>query len=273
MNEIKERLDIILKDDGYFESREKAQIAVKQGLVKVCGVVCKTPSKKFVKDNKLKIEISNTANRYVSRGALKLEKAINYFNITLKDKIAIDVGASTGGFSDVMLQNGIDKIYCVDVGTNQLHPKIRNSQKIVVYEKTDFRDIRKENVKDVSFVTVDVSFISLEKIIPKINELFSKEKIEIVCLVKPQFECGKEIAKKYKGVIKDKRVHQLVLNKIISCWENFGFRVKGLTTSPITGGDGNIEYLMYIFNNTNSNNNDENEINIENEIKKAFLKR
>lgn len=241
----KQRLDVLLKENNFFESREKAKQAILSEKIKISGKICTNPAQKFVWNNNLEIEIIGEPNKYVSRGAYKLEKAISFFNVDVKDKIAVDIGASTGGFSDVLIQNGIKKIYCIDVGKNQLHDKIRNSSKTIVYEQTDFRTINQDLVSDASLIVIDVSFISIAPIIYKIKQLFFNKEIYVVSLIKPQFECGIEVAKKYRGVIKNKNIHKEVINKVIDLWNQNGFNILNLTYSPIKGGDGNIEYLLY----------------------------
>ena len=161
------RLDCLLKDNGFFESREKAKQAIINNLIKVNGEIVNDASKKF--NNEIIVEVLGEPNKYVSRGAKKLEKALTVFNIDVKNKVATDIGSSTGGFSDVLLQNGIKKVYCIDVGKDQLHPKIRNSEKTVVMEETDFRDIDKNMIKDTNLIVIDVSFISIEPIVKKIK--------------------------------------------------------------------------------------------------------
>jgi len=251
MENEKLRLDTLLKERNFFESREKAKNAIINGNIKISGKICNNPSKKFGVEEKLNIEIVGEPDKYVSRGAYKLEKAIKYFNIDISKKIATDIGSSTGGFSDVLLQNNIRKIYCIDVGKNQLHPKIRQSKKIVVYEQTDFRTIDGNLIKDSEIIVIDVSFISIEPIIKKIKEIFYDKPLCVVSLIKPQFECGIDIARKYKGIIKNKIVHKDVLRKVIRLWEENGFEVINLTFSPIKGGDGNVEYLLHTTLNKN----------------------
>ena len=258
------RLDILLKEKGLFESREKAKQAILNSLIKINGKVVTDSSKKF--DLSINVEVLGEPNKYVSRGAKKLEKALDVFNIDVKNKVATDIGSSTGGFSDVLLQNGIKKIYCIDVGKDQLHSKIRNDEKTVVMEETDFRDIDKNIIKDTNLIVIDVSFISIESIVKKIKDCFDNKNVEVVSLIKPQFECGKDIAKKYKGVIKNKLEHKNIINKVLSFWFNNGFSVKGITVSPITGGDGNIEYLLY----TTTEKIQSIKINIESLVENAF---
>ncbi len=244
----KQRLDNILKDLNIFESREKAQKAIKQGQVKVNGKVYTSPSQKFDVLSQEQIEIQEEANKYVSRGAFKLVKALETFNISVSGKIATDIGSSTGGFSDVLLQNNIKKIYAIDVGKNQLHEKIKSNKKVVSMEETDFRTIKKSQIAGTNLVVIDVSFISILPIIQKLKELFKNAEVEIISLIKPQFECGKDIAKKYKGVIKDPKIHKQIIKNVLSFWQENGFKIKDITVSPIKGGDGNIEYLLYTAN-------------------------
>ena len=165
------------------------------------------------------------------------------FNISLDNKIMIDIGSSTGGFSDCALQNKINKIYAIDVGTGQFNKSLLESKKINLYEQTDFRKIDNNIIKDANIATIDVSFISVTKLTEKLGELTNLK--EIVCLIKPQFECGLEVANKYKGVPLNKEVHREVINKVINSFKNINFNLKDLTYSPIKGGDGNIEYLAY----------------------------
>ena len=242
------RLDTLLKALSLFESREKAQSAIKNGLVKVNGQVCTSASKKFESLSKNQVEIQEEANKYVSRGAYKLEKALEVFQVSAKDKIATDIGSSTGGFSDVLLQNGIKKIYAIDVGKNQLHEKIKSNKKVVSMEETDFRTIKKSQIAGTNLVVIDVSFISILPIIQKLKELFKNSQVQIISLIKPQFECGKDLAKKYKGVIKDPKLHKQIILQVLSYWQQNGFVIKDITPSPIKGGDGNTEYLLLTQN-------------------------
>ena len=187
------------------------------------------------------IEIQGEILEYVSRGGLKLAKAIEEWNITLKGKIMIDIGSSTGGFSDVALRNDVSKIYAIDVGKDQFDKELSKNPKVVLYEQTDFREINSDLIKDATFATIDVSFISVCKIIPKLASLSNIK--EVVCLIKPQFECGKEIADKYKGVIKDEEARQEAVERVIKEFKENSFNSKGVINSPIQGGDGNVEYL------------------------------
>ena len=233
-----DRLDTILVKKGLIESRTRAKNEIENGNVLVNGVV-ETKSSKKVSEEDI-IEINNQFD-YVSRGALKLHKALDTFNISLNDKIMLDIGSSTGGFCDVALRNNIKKIIAVDVGKNQFHEKLRNNPKIELHEETD---IRKFEIKEnIDIVTIDISFISVTKIINKLSEIDSLK--EIVLLIKPQFECGKEIADKYKGIPINKEVHFEAINNIINEFSKINFNIQNLTYSPIKGGSGNIEYLSY----------------------------
>ena len=189
------------------------------------------------------IEIKGEKLKYVSRGGLKLEKAIHEFNIDLKGKILLDIGSSTGGFSDCAIQNGINEIYAIDVGSNQFDKRLRENDKIHLYENTDFRNIDNTIISRCDIASIDVSFISVTKLMSKLESLNNLK--EIVCLIKPQFECGKDIADKYKGVPLNKEVHENIILNIINSFMNIGFMINGLTYSPIKGGNGNIEYLAY----------------------------
>lgn len=254
------RLDIELVNRGIFESRSKAQNEIKNGNV-YCNNKCITKSS-FNVISEDKIEIKGNTLKYVSRGGLKLEKAIKEFNISLNNKIMIDIGSSTGGFSDCALQNGINKIYAIDVGTNQFNKNLLESNKICLFEQTDFRKIDNNIIKDANITTIDVSFISVTKLIEKLGQLSNQN--EIICLIKPQFECGLEIANKYKGVPLNKEVHKKVIIEVINAFKKIDFNLKNLTYSPIKGKDGNIEYLAYFKKEKASN------ISVCNVIDRAF---
>ena len=243
------RLDNELIDKGFFKTKSKAQQAIKSGIIYCNG-------KQIVKcgyevSNLTNIEIKGEVLKYVSRGGLKLEKALNLWNIKLKGKVMLDIGSSTGGFSDCAIQNEIEKIYAIDVGTDQFDKELAKNPRIQLFEKTDFRNIEEKIIEDADIITIDVSFISVVKLIEKISTLINVK--EIVCLIKPQFECGEEIADKFKGIILDKQVHKEVILKIINSFANIGFNCVGITFSPIKGGDGNIEYLAYFKNITSDN--------------------
>ncbi len=254
------RIDIELVKRGIFETRNKAQNEIKNKIV-YCNNVCITKPSFDVTDTDI-IEIKGEKLKYVSRGGLKLEKAIKEFNINLNDKILIDIGSSTGGFSDCAIQNGIKKVYAIDVGTNQFDKNLRQNNKINLYENTDFRNIDNNIINDANIASIDVSFISVTKLTSKLKELTNLS--EIICLIKPQFECGKEVSDKYKGVPLNKEVHSTVINKVIESFKENDYYINNLTSSPIKGGNGNIEYLAYF------KRNNESKIDINEVINEAF---
>lgn len=244
---MKERLDVLLVERGFFTSREKAKAVIMAGEVFVDGEREDKAGTKF--DTSVSIEVKGKILKYVSRGGLKLEKAILHFKIDLADKICMDIGSSTGGFTDCMLQNGARKVYAIDVGTNQLAWKLREDSRVVSMEKTNFRYVTPDRIPDViDFASVDVSFISLDKILPTAFELLS-EKAEMVCLIKPQFEAGREKVGK-KGVVREPAVHTEVILRVMEVVREIGFRILGLQFSPVKGPEGNIEYLLYIRKDT-----------------------
>ncbi len=255
------RIDIELVKRGIFETRNKAQNEIKNKIV-YCNNVCITKPAFDVTDTDI-IEIKGEKLKYVSRGGLKLEKAIKEFNIDLKDKILIDIGSSTGGFSDCALQNGIKKVYAIDVGTDQFDKTLRLNNKINLYENTDFRNIDNNIINDANIASIDVSFISVTKLTNKLKELTNLK--EVICLIKPQFECGKEISDKYKGVPLNKEVHKSVIENVIKSFKDNNYYINSLTSSPIKGGNGNIEYLAYFKRDKERN------INIEEVVNKAFF--
>lgn len=254
------RIDIELVKRGIFETRNKAQNEIKNKIV-YCNNVCITKPAFDVTDTDI-IEIKGEKLKYVSRGGLKLEKAIKEFNINLNDKILIDIGSSTGGFSDCAIQNGIKKVYAIDVGTDQFDKNLRQNNKVNLYENTDFRNIDNNIINDANIASIDVSFISITKLTNKLKELTNLK--EIICLIKPQFECGKELSDKYRGVPLNKEVHSTVINKVIESFKENDYYINNLTSSPIKGGNGNIEYLAY-FKRDNEKN-----IDIEKVINEAF---
>lgn len=240
---MKKRLDVLVFEKGFAESREKAKAIIMSGIVYVNNQKADKPGVSY--DENLVVEVRGDSLKYVSRGGYKLEKAMNSFPITLNDKVTMDIGASTGGFTDCMLQNGAKKVYSVDVGYGQLAWKLRNDERVVNLERTNMRYVTEEQVSDkIDFFSVDVSFISLKLILPVARELMS-ENGEGVCLIKPQFEAGRENVGK-NGVVRDKNVHIAVVDMIIDFCLNNGFDVLGLDFSPIKGPQGNIEYLIYI---------------------------
>ncbi len=239
----KTRLDIAVFERGLAPSREKAKALIMAGIVYVNNQKSDKAGRE-VKDDDV-IEVRGSTLKYVSRGGLKLEKAMECFPITLDDKICMDVGASTGGFTDCMLMNGAKKVYSVDVGYGQLAWKLRTDERVVNLERTNFRYATREQIPDeIDFSSVDVSFISLKHILPNLSMLLSKNG-SAVCLIKPQFEAGREKVGK-KGVVSDLSTHLEVVEKVISLALENGFSVKGLEFSPIKGPEGNIEYLIYL---------------------------
>ena len=245
---MKERLDVLLVNGGFAPSREKAKVIIMSGKVFVNGQREDKAGSTFDPE-KITIEVKGSTLRYVSRGGLKLEKALKEFPLTVDGKICMDIGASTGGFTDCMLQNGAKKVYSVDVGHGQLDWKLRNDERVVCMEKTNFRYMQPQDIDDVlDFASVDVSFISLTKILLPARRLLSYQG-EMVCLIKPQFEAGRDKVGK-KGVVREKKVHEEVIRKIIVFAQMVGFSVLDLAFSPIKGPEGNIEYLIYIRRNT-----------------------
>lgn len=254
------RIDIELVKRGIFETRNKAQNEIKNKIV-YCNNICITKPAFDVTENDI-IEIKGEKLKYVSRGGLKLEKAIKEFNIDLKDKTLIDIGSSTGGFSDCALQNEIKKVYAIDVGTDQFDKNLRLNNKINLYENTDFRNIDNNIINDANIASIDVSFISVTKLTSKLKELTNLK--EVICLIKPQFECGKEISDKYRGVPLNKEVHKSVIENVIKSFKDNNYYINNLTSSPIKGGNGNIEYLAYFKRDK------ERSINVEEVVNKAF---
>lgn len=242
---MKKRLDILVYENGFTDSREKAKAVIMAGQVYVDNQKADKCGQTY--DENCKIEVRGSTQKYVSRGGLKLEKAINNFDLDLNGKIAMDIGASTGGFTDCMLQNGAVKVYSIDVGYGQLAWKLRNDERVVNLERTNMRKVTREQVPDeIDFFSVDVSFISLRLILPVARNLMAQN-AQAVCLIKPQFEAGREKVGK-KGVVRDPQVHVEVVKGIFDfCLEN-GFDVLNLDFSPIKGPEGNIEYLIHLQN-------------------------
>ena len=240
---MKERLDVLLVNRGLAPSREKAKAMIMEGNVFVDQQREDKAGASF--DVEAKIEVRGNTLKYVSRGGLKLEKAMTHFGITLDGKVCMDIGASTGGFTDCMLQNGAVKVYAVDVGYGQFAWKLRQDERVVCMEKTNIRYVTPEDIADrLDFASVDVSFISLTKVLGPARALLT-DNGEMACLIKPQFEAGREKVGK-KGVVCDKAVHEEVIEKVISFAMEIGFDVLNLEYSPIKGPEGNIEYLVYI---------------------------
>jgi len=246
---VKNRLDIILTEKKLAESREKAKAIIMTGIVYVDNQKCDKPG--TMVDDSQTIEVRGKTLPYVSRGGLKLEKAKDVFSISFEDMVCMDAGASTGGFTDVMLQGGAKKVYAVDVGYGQLAWKLRNDPKVINLERTNIRYITEEQIPEaLDFASADVSFISLYHVIPVVYRLL-KEKGTSVMLIKPQFEAGREKVGK-KGVVRDINVHIEVMEKIIGLAKDAGFGILGLDFSPVKGPEGNIEYLIYLQKNGDS---------------------
>lgn len=241
----KERLDVLLVKRNLAESREKAKAIIMSGIVYVDGQKEDKAGTTFAES--VNIEVRGHTLRYVSRGGLKLEKAMTHFGVELNGRICMDVGASTGGFTDCMLQNGAVKVYSVDVGHGQLDWKLRNDERVVCMEKTNIRYVTPEDIPDrIDFASIDVSFISLTKVLGPVKALL-KDEGQIVCLIKPQFEAGREKVGK-KGVVREKSVHLEVIDMVIRFAVSIGFEIKNLEFSPIKGPEGNIEYLLHLQN-------------------------
>lgn len=239
------RLDVYLYEQGYFDSRESAKRNIMAGNVTVNGQVVDKAGTKVKEDDQISVKQKECP--YVSRGGMKLEKAMARFDIDLKDKVAMDVGASTGGFTDCMLQNGAKKVYAIDVGYGQLDWKLRSDPRVESMERTNFRYLEFEKINEqVDFMVMDVSFISVTKLIDGMG-LFLKPHAQAVVLIKPQFEAGKDKVGKH-GIVKDEKVHKEVLENIMNTFIEKGWTPRGLDYSPIKGAKGNIEYLLLLEN-------------------------
>lgn len=244
----KERLDKYLTDLGYFETKSKAAAAILAGHVKINDEYITKSGYQISPDKEYDIQVKSMP--YVSRGGFKLKKALDTFPVEVKDRICFDAGASTGGFTDCLLQNGAKFVYAVDVGYGQLDWKIRSSEKVKTIERTnlkicDFNDIYTENEPLADLLVSDLSFISLTKVFENLKKLLNPDFHEMICLIKPQFEAGKEKVEK-GGVVKDKKVHEEVIHNVLDCATALGYSVKGLTFSSIKGPSGNIEYLVWL---------------------------
>ena len=239
---MKERLDVLLVERGLFTSREKAKASIMAGIILVDGQVSDKAGTMI--DTEALITVKENICPYVSRGGLKLEKSMNLWNIDLTDNVCMDIGASTGGFTDCMLQKGASKVYAVDVGYGQLDYKLRNDSRVVNMEKCNIRYVDVDTIDPLDFISIDVSFISLKLVFPVASKLL-KDEGRLVCLVKPQFEAGKEQVGK-KGIVRDKKVHREVIENVIKYALESKLKPSGLTFSPVKGAKGNIEYLLYI---------------------------
>ncbi len=241
----KERLDVLMVQRNLAESREKAKALIMSGIVYVNGQKEDKAGTSF--EETVQIEVRGSTLKYVSRGGLKLEKAMSRFGVQLAGKVCMDVGASTGGFTDCMLQNGAVKVYAVDVGHGQLAWKLRNDDRVICMEKTNIRYVTPEDIGDrIEFSSIDVSFISLTKVLGPVKQLLT-DNGQVVCLIKPQFEAGREKVGK-KGVVREKSVHLEVIEMVSDYARSIGFGILGLEFSPIKGPEGNIEYLLYLQN-------------------------
>lgn len=252
-NSKKIRLDLALVERGLFDSRQEAQTAIMDGAVIVNKVKCTKSGTSVSENDSIELRPGFTKQRYVSRGGLKLEKAIDVFRVSPKDRICLDVGASTGGFTDCLLKNGAAKVYAIDVGYGQLDWSLRTNPRVVVMERVNARYLSRaelygeDQCKDneiADLAVIDCSFISLEKILPAVKDLLNPDRSEIICLIKPQFEAGKGAVK--KGVVRDPKVHSDVLNRIANFVSNLKLLPTACTFSPIRGPKGNIEYLMLL---------------------------
>lgn len=241
----KERLDVLMVQRNLAESREKAKALIMSGIVYVNGQKEDKAGTSF--EETVQIEVRGSTLKYVSRGGLKLEKAMSRFGVQLAGKVCMDVGASTGGFTDCMLQNGAVKVYAVDVGHGQLAWKLRNDDRVICMEKTNIRYVTPEDIGErIEFASIDVSFISLTKVLGPVKQLLT-DNGQVVCLIKPQFEAGREKVGK-KGVVREKSVHLEVIEMVSDYARSIGFGILGLEFSPIKGPEGNIEYLLYLQN-------------------------
>lgn len=239
----RQRLDNFLVENNYVQTRSKAQSLIMSGCVYINNQKAIKAGEQIKGDEQ--IEVRGSSLKYVSRGGLKLEKSITAFDLDLHGKTCMDIGASTGGFTDCMLQNGAAKVYSIDVGYGQMAWKLRNDDRVINMERKNFRYITKNDIpEEIDFFSVDVSFISLELILPSAFDLLKTDGCA-VCLIKPQFEAGKDKVGK-KGVVRDSSVHKEVIDKVFGFTRNIGFKIYGLDFSPIKGPEGNIEYLMFI---------------------------
>lgn len=256
MNVKKERADVLLVEEGLFETREKAKRAIMAGIVYRADTRVDKPGEKIPVDSELRIKGETLP--YVSRGGLKLEKALKVFDFKVKDKLMLDIGASTGGFTDCALQNGAKHSYALDVGYNQLAWKLRSDDRVTVMERTNFRHVTPADFNEglAEFATIDVSFISLKLILPVLRTVLVPNG-DVMTLIKPQFEAGKEQVGK-KGIIRDPKIHAAVVNEILTFAQGIGYTIRGLDYSPITGGEGNIEFIAHLTWTGNENEPGEN---------------
>ena len=241
---IKKRLDVLLTEQRYAETRSKAQAIIMAGQVYVNGQKADKPGTSY--EENVQIEVRGVSCPYVSRGGLKLEKALRDFGIQPDGYVCSDSGASTGGFTDCLLQQGAKKVFAIDVGYGQLDWKIRSDERVVVMERTNIRYVTPEDLGEpLDLSVIDVSFIGLEIVLPTIKTLLRPDAGQVVCLIKPQFEAGKENVGK-KGVVRDAKIHQMVLDRFVALADSLDFTILGLTFSPVKGPEGNIEFLAHL---------------------------
>ena len=241
---IKKRLDVLLTEQMYAETRTKAQAIIMAGQVYVNGQKADKPGTSY--EETVQIEVRGVTCPYVSRGGLKLEKALRDFGVKPEGYVCSDSGASTGGFTDCLLQQGAKKVFAIDVGYGQLDWKIRSDERVVVMERTNIRYVTPEDLGEpLDLSVIDVSFIGLEIVLPTIKTLLKPEQGQVLCLIKPQFEAGKENVGK-KGVVRDPKIHKMVLENFVTLVGNLGFTILGLTFSPVKGPEGNIEFLAHL---------------------------
>ena len=240
----KKRLDVLLTEQGYADTRSKAQAIIMAGLVYVDGQKADKPGISY--EETVTLEVRGETCPYVSRGGLKLEKALRDFGVKPEGYVCSDSGASTGGFTDCLLQQGAKKVFAIDVGYGQLDWKIRSDERVVVMERTNIRYVTPEQLGEpLDLSVIDVSFIGLEIVLPAIKELLKPAQGQVLCLIKPQFEAGKENVGK-KGVVRDPKIHQMVLDNFVALVGRLGFTILGLTFSPVKGPEGNIEFLAHL---------------------------
>ncbi len=240
----KQRLDVLLTEQGYADSRSKAQAIIMAGMVYVDGQKADKPGVSYA--DTVTIEVRGETCPYVSRGGLKLEKALRDFGVKPEGFVCSDSGASTGGFTDCLLQQGASKVFAIDVGYGQLDWKIRSDPRVVVMERTNIRYVTLDDLGEpLDLSVIDVSFIGLEIVLPTIKTLLKPQKGQVLCLIKPQFEAGKENVGK-KGVVREPKIHQMVLDNFVTLAHRLGFAILGLTFSPVKGPEGNIEFLAHL---------------------------
>ena len=238
---MEQRLDNYLVKVGMFTTRAKAQQAIREGIVWLDGAPCTKAARKVVSG--ASIELKGRVLPYVSRGGLKLERALETFGVSLEARIVLDIGSSTGGFTDCALQHGAARVVAIDVGTNQMAAPLRDDARVDLHEQTDFRTMDDAALAGVHVATIDVSFVSATLMVPRLSAL--PDITDVVCLVKPQFECGAAAARKHHGVIVDPELHEQARRTVVAAFEQAGFTCRGVVESPITGGEGNVEYLAH----------------------------